>query len=146
LTTRKEDHVAPEQRPVEVRRLHPTRILLVSQDRRFLRSAGVMLSRRGYEVEESERVSELANDIERQRANVVVVDATNSLTIAAQAAAAINALASRVGVVTVSEYPDSTGLQSIDVVPKWKGHRLVEAVEHAYSGIESQGARTLACG
>jgi DNA-binding NtrC family response regulator len=135
-----------EQRVVEVRRLHPVRVLLVSQDRRFLRAAGLLLSRRGYLVEEAEQVAELAQRIERQRTNVVVLDASNSLTIAARAAAAVDALTSRVGIVTVSEYPESTGLQSVDVVPKWEGHRLVEAVEHAYPRTQARESRTVAAG
>jgi CheY-like chemotaxis protein len=102
----------PDLRPA------PGRVLLVTTDRRFRALASTLLSQRGYAVivsRGSEDVSELA---ERERADVVLLDATASLTAVARQSARLGSLPTPVGVVTVSG--ESAGsLAALPVLAKW---------------------------
>jgi uncharacterized protein len=95
-----------------------TRVLIAAKDRRFRVVAGALLARRGYEVTFTERTANMAEIAKRVRAEVVVLDAGDSLTAAAREAAQLETLAPAVGLVVVSEqYED--GLSAMPVVAKW---------------------------
>jgi CheY-like chemotaxis protein len=107
------------------------RVLLVTADRRFRALASTLLSQRGYTVivsRGSEDVSELA---ERERADVVLLDATASLTAAARQSARLGSLPTPVGVVAVSG--ESAGsLEALRVLAKWGPFdEVLAAVERA---------------
>jgi CheY-like chemotaxis protein len=109
----------------------PPRVLLVTSDRRFRALASTLLSQRGYAVivsRGSEDVSELA---ERERADVVLLDASPSLTAVARQAARLASLPTPVGVVAVSgESADS--LAALPVLAKWSSFdEVLTAVERA---------------
>jgi CheY-like chemotaxis protein len=109
----------------------PHRVLLVTSDRRFRALASTLLSQRGYAVivsRGSEDVSELA---ERERADVVLLDATASLTAVARQSARLASLPTPVGVVAVSG--ESAGsLEALPVLAKWSSFdEVLTAVELA---------------
>ena len=107
------------------------RVLLTADDRRFRAMAATLLSQRGYAVSVCARGSDIAEIARRERADVVVIDASASLTAAARQAARISALRPLVGVVAVStESP--CGLAALPVVPKWGPFEaLFAAIESA---------------
>jgi DNA-binding response OmpR family regulator len=112
-------------------RTAPHRVLLVTSDRRFRALASALLSQRGYEVivsRGSEEVSELA---ERERADVVLLDATASLTAVARQSARLASLPTPVGVVAVSG--ESVGsITALPVLAKWSSFdEVLRAVERA---------------
>jgi len=107
------------------------RVLLVGQDRRFRAVASALLTRRDYSVavsDGSEDVTELAS---REGADVVVIDATASLTALARDAARLEALRPRVGVVLVSGERRER-IAALPVIAKWSAFDvLFDAIERA---------------
>jgi CheY-like chemotaxis protein len=107
------------------------RVLLVTSDRRFRALASTLLSQRGYAVIVSrgdEDVSELA---EREHADVVLLDATVSLTAVARQSARLGSLPTPVGVVAVSGESAGT-LEALPVLAKWTSFdEVLAAVERA---------------
>jgi CheY-like chemotaxis protein len=107
------------------------RVLLVTSDRRFRALASTLLSQRGYAVIVSrgnEDISELA---EREHAEVVLLDATASLTAVARQSARLGSLPTPVGVVAVSD--ESAGaLEALPVLAKWTSFdEVLAAVQRA---------------
>jgi DNA-binding response OmpR family regulator len=124
---------APATVALRVSDLRPAigRVLLVTSDRRFRALASTLLSQRGYAVIVSrgdEDVSELA---ERERADVVLLDATASLTAVARQSARLGLLPTPVGVVAVSG--ESAGsLEALPVLAKWTSFdEVLTSVERA---------------
>jgi DNA-binding NtrC family response regulator len=119
---------ASQQSPVR-------RVLLVADDRRFRALAGTLLTRRGYAVSVCPRGEDLTRAAVRESADVVVIDASASLTQAAQEAARLGALSPPVGIVAVSGDPH-TGLAALPVIPKWSPFEaLFAAVERACTTV-----------
>lgn len=114
----------------------PTRrVLLAAEDRRFRALAGTLLTRRGYTVHVHARGETLAAAAVRTGADVVVIDASASLTAAALEAARLGALSRPVGIVAVSGDPH-TGLTALPVLPKWSPFEaLLAAVERACAEV-----------
>jgi CheY-like chemotaxis protein len=109
--------------------LSPIRVLLAAGDRRFRALAATLLSRRGYAVSVCARTCDLVEVARREAADVVVLDASASLTVAARDAARLSALEPPVGIVAVSgdAHP---GLAALPVVSKWgPAEALVTAIE-----------------
>jgi CheY-like chemotaxis protein len=107
----------------------PIRVLLAAGDRRFRALAATLLSRRGYAVSVCARTSDLVEVARREAADVVVLDASASLTAAARDAARLSALEPPVGIVAVSgdAHP---GLAALPVVSKWgPAEALFTAIE-----------------
>lgn len=121
--------------PLEaVPRLHPTRVVVVAADRRFLRLAHLLLTRDGFDVETAETTRNLPELIARCRINVAIIDATNSITNAARTIAALRAVAAHVKVVAVAEHPEESTLQSLRLLPKWGDWQtLVHEVDVAHA-------------
>ncbi len=106
-----------------------TRILLVAGDRRFRAVASTLLSRRGYRVLVPERDDDLALLAAREHVEVVLIDATSSLTEAARETARLQAMAPSVAVLAVSDEPDPA-LTSLPVLSKWgEFGSLFDAIE-----------------
>jgi DNA-binding NtrC family response regulator len=111
------------------------RVLLVADDRRFRALAGTLLTRRGYAVTVCPRGEDLAEAAVREAADVVVIDASSSLTAAAREVARLSALSRPVGIVAVSGDPH-TGLATLPVIPKWSPFEaLFAAIERACTDI-----------
>ncbi len=107
------------------------RVLLVADDRRFRALAATLLSRRGYTVFICTRTCDLAEVARRETVDVVVLDASASLTGAAREAARLSSLEPPVAVVAVST-DAHRGLAALPVVPKWgPAQALFAAIEHA---------------
>jgi uncharacterized membrane protein (UPF0127 family) len=106
----------------------PARILLVGSDRRFRALASALLTRRGCSVVVGDLIKGTAQLAERERAEVVVIDADLSLTAAAREAAHIGLLSPRVGVVVVGD--SAEGLATLPVIAKW------DSFDALYSAIE----------
>ncbi|MDQ6836115.1 MAG: hypothetical protein M3016_07995 [Actinomycetota bacterium] len=94
------------------------RVLLVAEDRRFRALACTLLTRRGYSVTSSLPGDDLVGAAVRTSADVVVIDASASLTAAAREAARLGALDPPVAIVAVSAHCH-TGLATLPVIPKW---------------------------
>ena len=110
----------------------PIRVLLAAGDRRFRALAATLLSRRGYAVSVCARTCDITEVARREAADVVVLDASASLTSAARDAARLAALEPPVGVVAVSgdAHP---GLAAMPVVSKWgPAEALFAAIERAH--------------
>jgi CheY-like chemotaxis protein len=120
------------------------RVLLVADDRRFRALASALLSQRGYSVSVSHHGSDVTELAVREAANVVVIDASASLTAAAQEAAKLAALTPPVGIVAVSANSDA-GLVTLPVVSKWSPFEaLFGAIERACLQIPTPGVSGVA--
>jgi CheY-like chemotaxis protein len=118
----------------------PTRrVLLVADDRRFRALASTLLSQRGYTVSVCVSRADVAELAVREAADVVVIDASASLTAAAREAARLGSLTPPVGIVAVSA-DSSLGLATLPVLPKWSPFdALFAAIERAYADSERDG-------
>jgi hypothetical protein len=117
-----------------------TRVLLVAADRRFRAVASALLTRRGFSVIVRDRSDDLAADAAHERAEVVVLDATPSLTAAAHEAARLQALRPPIGFVAVGDEPQD-GLSALPVLPKWGSFvSLFAAIEQARPRDRRQAA------
>jgi uncharacterized membrane protein (UPF0127 family) len=97
----------------------PTRVLLGTGDDRFLKLARFLLTRNHFVVESTKRVVRAVELVERHRADVVVIDASDSLGDAARAVAAIEALHPHVGVVVVCDGEPPRWTTGLKVTEKW---------------------------
>lgn len=114
-------------------RLRPIRVLLVGRDRRFLRTAAVLLGRRGCDVVAIERPSDLLDTVEEQRTNVVVLDGSDSISATARAVATLDALPVPVSSLIVYEGVNRDPLRHLRLLPKWGAFEEIAAeVERLY--------------
>jgi CheY-like chemotaxis protein len=122
-----------EASPATVHRLRPIRVLLMGTDTRFLRVAGALLASEGYSVEACDTPSELLERVYKQRSDVVVIDATASLTHAARAAASLEAMPVPVAAVLVADEERIPSVGALALVAKWGSFQeLSQRVERAY--------------
>jgi uncharacterized membrane protein (UPF0127 family) len=120
----------PEQRPLPssadgqadagVSNGTPTRVLLGTRDDRFLKLARFLLTRNQFEVQSTKRIVRAVDLVERHRADVVVIDASDSLGDAARTVAAIEALHPSVGVVVVCDGEPPRWTTGLKVTEKWE--------------------------
>jgi DNA-binding NtrC family response regulator len=101
-----------------VRPLRPLRVLVAGRDARFGRVAGFLLARRGFEVESLRRPSQLLDTVSRGAVDVVILDASDSVSEAARAVASLEALYPYLTTIVVADDP-STGNRTLDILPKW---------------------------
>src|SRR3954451_8349700 len=80
-----------------------TRVLLGTEDDRFMRLARFLLTRHPFTVESTKRLVRTVDLVERHHPDVVVIDATGSLADAARTIAAIEALHPHVAVMVVCD-------------------------------------------
>jgi uncharacterized membrane protein (UPF0127 family) len=112
------------------------RVLLVANDRRFRAVASTLLTQRGYSVAIGDHSQDVTEFAAREGAEVVVIDATASLTSVARDVARLEALRPRVGVVVVSAEPRD-GLIALPLISKWNSFEvLFEAIEQALSDTQ----------
>ena len=108
------------------------RVLLVGQDRRFRAVASALLTGRDYSVAVGDCRDDVSQLASHQGADVVVIDATGSLTVLAHDVARLEALRPRVGVVLVSGEPRAR-IAALPVIAKWSSFdALCEAIEKAH--------------
>jgi CheY-like chemotaxis protein len=112
----------------------PPRVLVVATDRRFRAVTSTLLTQRGCEVSVYPARGDIRAQASRQRVDVVVLDATASLTTAAHTAARLQSLRPKVGLVAVSSDPRDR-LDALAVIPKWG------SLDGLYRAIESARPR-----
>ena len=106
------------------------RVLLGASDRRFLRVASFLLGRNGFSVSTAHRLPELMDAIERDRAEVVVLDASGPERWPVRAAAALASDGAGVAVLVVADGVEGTA----SALPKWGSFdRLVEEIRRAHA-------------
>jgi len=114
----------------------PARIAIASSDSRFLRVAGFLLERHGFEVETFRQAIDVLPQVPGHFA-VVVIDGSGSLSNAARVIRSLNAESPGTGVVVVGDAGDNGGArvrqpQSLRVLPKWDSFdRLVREIQLA---------------
>lgn len=107
------------------------RVVVASHDRRFVKLMRFVLDRHGFEVVTSSR-DDLLELLERERADVVVLEAPGSLLAAGKAAAAAKALHPEVEIIVVSEGGARDEPTTFRVYDKWDGmNDVVESVSRA---------------
>jgi uncharacterized membrane protein (UPF0127 family) len=97
----------------------PTRVLLGTRDDDFLRLARFLLTRDDLEVESTKRIASAIDLVERQKPDVVVIDATDALGDAARVVAAVEALHHDVGVIVVCDGEPPRWTTGLKVTEKW---------------------------
>jgi uncharacterized protein len=109
----------------------PARVVVLGSDERFRAVAAALLTRRGCAVTLAEPSADARTLLRKSGADVVVLDADASLTAAARKVAQLQAVEPPVGVVVVSEDPESK-LSTMPVVEKWGSFAaLCDAIESA---------------
>ena len=122
-----------EPRPAG-RNQRPPRVLVVATDRRFRAVTSTLLTQRGCEVSVQAARGDIRTQASREQVDVVVIDATASLTSAAETAARLQTLRPQVGLVAVSSDPRDR-LVALPVIPKWG------SLDGLYRAIESARTR-----
>jgi predicted O-methyltransferase YrrM len=112
----------------------------VVRDRRYRALASALLSQRGLTVRVCRRGEDVVDVVTREAIDVVVIDASASLTTAALEAARLESLHPPVTVVAVSE-DLRPGLAAMPVLPKWTDFAGVfAAIDRARENFLHHGA------
>jgi uncharacterized membrane protein (UPF0127 family) len=108
------------------------RILLLSEDRRFRAVAAALFIRRGWPVIVGRVGDSLADLVAQDRPDVALVDASHSLTGAAEAVARLKRAHGPISVIAISE-ADRPQLSALPTHPKWDSFdALCLAIEKAH--------------
>lgn len=110
------------------------RVLVVASDRRFRAVTSTLLTQRGCVVSVDDGSGRLPEGSAGERAEVVILDATRSLTAAARTAARLESLRPPVGVVAVSADP-SERLAALPVLAKW------DSFDALFGAVQRAGGR-----
>ena len=112
----------------------PIRVLLATRDEQFLRLAEFLLTRNGFAVETTKRLTNVVDLVWRQRLDVVVLDASDSLSEAARTAAAIEALHPQVGVLIVCDDERPKPATALPIMDKWEAlETLSDDIRRSYT-------------
>ena len=112
----------------------PIRVLLGTRDEQFLRLAEFLLTRNGFAVETTKKIASAVDLVWRQRLDVVVLDASDSLSEAARTAAAIEALHPQVGVLIVCDDERPKPATGLAVMEKWEAlETLSDDIRRSYA-------------
>jgi len=112
----------------------PIRVLLGTRDEQFLRLAEFLLTRNGFAVETTKKVASAVDLVWRQRLDVVVLDASDSLSEAARTAAAIEALHPQVGVLIVCDDERPKPATGLPIMEKWEAlETLSDDIRRSYA-------------
>jgi DNA-binding NtrC family response regulator len=119
-----------------VQAIHRLHVLVAAQDRRFQRMAGFLLARAGLKVSVLRKVSDVLPTVERNRPDVVILDATGSLSEAARTVAVVEALHAGTTVVLVAEDDHIPEVTNLHVHPKWDSFdELAANLERMHVGL-----------
>jgi uncharacterized membrane protein (UPF0127 family) len=112
----------------------PIRVLLGTRDEQFLRLAEFLLTRNGFAVETTKKITTAVDLVWRQRLDVVVLDASDSLSEAARTAAAIEALHPQVAVVIVCDDERPKPATGLPIKEKWEAlETLSDDIRRSYA-------------
>jgi uncharacterized membrane protein (UPF0127 family) len=113
----------------------PIRVLLGTRDDRFLRLARFLLTRNDFVVESTKRLPTAVEYVERHGTDVVVLDASDSLSEAAKTVAAIEALNPEVRVLLVSDADRPRPTAGLNVMEKWQAlESLPDEIKLSHAG------------
>jgi uncharacterized membrane protein (UPF0127 family) len=113
----------------------PIRVLVGASDRRFMRVASFLLGRNGFAVSGATRFADLMDAVEREQADVVVLDASGPERWPVRAAAALGHSGTGVAVLVVAD----DLVSSPGALPKWGSFdRLVDAIHRAHAYAEPE--------
>ena len=113
----------------------PIRVLLGSRDDRFLRLARFLLTRNDFIVESTKRLPSAVEYVEQHGTDVVVLDASDSLSEAAKTVAAIEALNPEVRVLLVSDADRPRPTAGLNVMEKWHAlESLPDEIKLSHAG------------
>ena len=111
----------------------PIRVLLATRDEEFLRLAQFLLTRNGFAVESTKKIVDSVDLVWKKRLDVVVLDASESLSEAARTAAAIEALHPQVGVRIVCDDERPRPTTGLELVEKWEAlETLSDDIRRSY--------------
>jgi hypothetical protein len=114
-----------------ISRGRPPAVVLSSDDTRFRSVISMLLSHRGFRVTACSSKVDPAQRAMRERAGVVVLDASDDFEATAREAITLRALCPELGVVLVVDKP-CPGITSMEVVMKWGAFgSLFSAIERA---------------
>ena len=129
--TEAEIATAAAEAPPSVAHAQGAKVVVASRDRRFAKLMRFVLDRHGFVVVTASR-DDLLELLDRESADVVVLEASDSLVAAGQAAAAAKARHPEIEVVVVSEGGARGEQTSFRVYDKWDGmNDVVETVSRA---------------
>lgn len=112
----------------------PIRVLLGTRDEQFLRLAEFLLTRNGFAVETTKKIPTAVDLVWRHRLDVVVLDASDSLSEAARTAAAIEALHPQVAVVIVCDDERPKPATGLPIKEKWEAlETLSDDIRRSYA-------------
>jgi hypothetical protein len=112
----------------------PIRVLLGTRDEQFLRLAEFLLTRNGFAVETTKKIPNAVDLVWRHRLDVVVLDASESLSEAARTAAAIEALHPQVGVLIVCDDERPKPATGLPIMEKWEAlETLSDDIRRSYA-------------
>ena len=112
----------------------PIRVLLGTRDEQFLRLAEFLLTRNGFAVGATKKIGDAVDLVWRQRLDVVVLDASESLSEAARTAAAIEALHPQVGVLIVCDDERPKPATGLPIMDKWEAlETLSDDIRRSYA-------------
>jgi uncharacterized protein len=116
----------------------PIRVLLGTRDEEFLRLAEFLLTRNGFAVESTNKILNTIDLVGREGLDVVVLDASESMSEVARTVAAIQALHPQVGVLVVSDDERPRPSSGLDVKEKWEAlETLTDDIRHAFASATS---------
>jgi uncharacterized protein len=112
----------------------PIRVLLATRDDDFTRLAHFLLTRNGFTVETTKKMSQAVDIVGRLWMDVVVLDASESLSEAARTVAAIEALHPQVSVLLVTDDERPKPNAGLKVADKWEAmETLTEDIRRAHT-------------
>ena len=113
----------------------PIRVLLGTRDDRFLRLARFLLTRNDFVVESTKRLPSAVEYVEKHGTDVVVLDASDSLSEAAKTVAAIEALNPDVRVLLVCDADRPRPTAGLNVIEKWQAlESLPDEIKLSHAG------------
>jgi CheY-like chemotaxis protein len=122
-----------------VRALQPARVTVSSRDKRFAKVAAFLLARRGFEVRHVETDRELMSLADKESIDVVVLDASMSLSAALRTAAALSAIHPHLQVILATERGTSEIEPTYKRIDKWRGlGTLPDEVARAQLGLAAE--------
>ena len=112
----------------------PIRVLLGTRDDEFLRLAQFLLTRNGFAVESTKKIVNAVDLVSRHRLDVVVLDASDSMSETARTVAAIEALHPQVGVLLVCDDERPRPTTGLEIVEKWEAlETLTDDIRRSFS-------------
>jgi hypothetical protein len=124
--------------------LRPIRVLVASRDSRFLNLARFLLARHGFLVEATRKLSRLSECVDRQWAEVLVIDASGSAARAARTADLVQGADPDLAVVIVGDEAERSSTRGRTILEKWSLHALTAEIESAYISTGHGGVHLLA--